>query len=63
MKSKAGSVPCVSRLWWKEQGGIRSGEYTVCYSRGEGAEKGVAIVVHKSMSRRLSVTTESLFLR
>ena len=33
------------------QGYIRSGDYTVCYSGGEGAEKGVAIVVHKSVVR------------
>jgi hypothetical protein len=28
---------------------IRSGDYTVYYSGGDRAERGVAIVVHKSM--------------
>jgi len=36
---------------WKGQREVRSGDYTVCYSRGEHAEKGVAIVVHKSVVR------------
>ena len=36
---------------WKGQGEIRSGDYTVYYSGGERAEKGVAIVVHKSVVR------------
>jgi hypothetical protein len=49
MKNNAGSVLRVSRVRWKEQVGIRSGEYTVCYSRGDRVERGVAIVVHKSM--------------
>ena len=35
----------------KGQGEIRSGNYTVHYSVGERAEKGVAIVVHKSIVR------------
>ena len=35
----------------KGQGEIRSGNYTVHYSVGERAEKGVAIVVHKSTVR------------
>ena len=48
MKNNAGSVLCVSGVRWKEQGGIRSGEYTVCYSRGKKAEKCTAIVVHKA---------------
>jgi exonuclease III len=34
---------------WKGQGEIRSGDYTVYYFEGERAEKGVAIVVHKSV--------------
>ena len=36
---------------WKGQGEIRSGDYTVYYSGGERAERGVAIVVHKSIVR------------
>ena len=36
---------------WKGQGEIRSGDYTVYYSGGERADKGVAIVVHKSVVR------------
>jgi len=34
---------------WKGQGEIISGDYTVYYSEGERAERGVAIVVHKSI--------------
>ena len=45
------SVLGVSEVRWKGQGEIRSGDYTVYYSRGEWAEKGVAIVVHKSIVR------------
>jgi hypothetical protein len=54
----------VSELQWKGQGEIRSGDYTVYYSRGEGAEKGVAIVVHKSIVRSVvkKIMTESLLL-
>jgi exonuclease III len=36
---------------WKGQGEIRSGDYTVYYSGSEHVEKGVAIVVHKSVMR------------
>ena len=36
---------------WKGQGEIRSGDYTVYYSGGERAERGAAIVVHKSVVR------------
>jgi len=36
---------------WTGQGEIRSGDYTVYYSGGELAERGVAIVVHKSVVR------------
>ena len=36
---------------WKGQGEIRSGYYTVYYSRGKRAERGVPIVVHKSVVR------------
>ncbi|PNF34252.1 hypothetical protein B7P43_G17273 [Cryptotermes secundus] len=45
------SVLGVSEVRWKGQGEIRSGDYTVYYSRGEGAGTGVAIVVHKSVVR------------
>jgi nitrogen regulatory protein PII len=41
----------VSEVRWKGQGEIRSGDYTVYYSGGERAERGVAIVVHKSIMR------------
>ena len=58
LKNKA-SVLDVSELWLKGQGEIRSGDYTVYYSRGEQAEKGVAIVVHKSIVR--SVVKEIVY--
>ena len=45
------SVLGVSEVRWTGQGGIRSGYYTVYYSGGERAEKGVEIVVHKSVVR------------
>jgi nitrogen regulatory protein PII len=45
------SILGVSEVRWKGQGEIRSGDYTVYYSGGERAEKGVAIVVHKSVVR------------
>jgi len=51
MQKNAVSVLGVSKVWWKGQGEIRSGDYTVYYSGGERAEKGVAIVVHKSVVR------------
>ena len=38
-------------MQWKGQGEIRSGDYTVYYSGGKRAERGVAIVVHKSIVR------------
>jgi exonuclease III len=38
-----------SEVRWKGQGEIHSGEYTMYYSRGEKSERGVAIVVHKSI--------------
>ena len=41
------SVLGVSEVRWKGQGEIRSDDYTVYYSGGERAERGVAIVVHK----------------
>ena len=45
------SVLGVSEVRWKGKGEIRSGDYTVYYSGGERAERGVAIVVHKSIVR------------
>jgi len=45
------SVLGVSEVRWKVQGEIRSCDYTVYYSGGKRAEKGVAIVVHKSIVR------------
>ena len=51
MQKNEVSVLGVSEVRWKGQGEIRSGDYTVYYSGGEWAEKGVAIVVHKSIVR------------
>jgi len=45
------SVLGVSEVRWTGQGEIRSGDYTLYYSGGERAERGVAIVVHKSVVR------------
>jgi exonuclease III len=45
------SVLGVSEVRWKGQGEIRRGGYTVYYSGGERAERGFAIVVHKSVVR------------
>ena len=43
------SVLGISEVGWKGQGEITCGDYTVCYCEGERAERGVAIVVHKSI--------------
>jgi hypothetical protein len=43
------SVLGVSEVRWKGHGEIRSGDYAVNYCRGDRAERGVAIVVHKSV--------------
>ncbi|PNF37355.1 hypothetical protein B7P43_G17906 [Cryptotermes secundus] len=51
MQKNEESVLGVSEVRWKGQGEIRSGNYTVYYSGGERAERGVAIVVHKSVVR------------
>jgi hypothetical protein len=51
MQKNAVSILCVSEVRWKRQGEIRSSDYTVYYSGGGRAEKGVAIVVHKSVVR------------
>ena len=45
------SVLGVSEVRWKGQGEIRSGDYTVYYSGGEKAERGVAIVVQNSSEK------------
>jgi len=45
------SVLGVSEVRWKGQGEIRSGDYTVYYLGGERAERGVGILVHKSLVR------------
>ena len=41
----------VSEVRWTGQGEIRSGDYTVYYTGGECAERGVAVVEHKSIVR------------
>jgi hypothetical protein len=48
MQKNAVSVLGVSEVRWKGQGEIRSGNYTVYYCGCDRAERGVAIVVHKS---------------
>jgi exonuclease III len=48
MEKNVVSVMGVSEVKWKGQGEIRSGDYTVYYSRGEKSERGVVTVVHKS---------------
>jgi len=40
-----------SERQWNGQGEIRSGDYTVYYSKGEKAERDIVIVVHKSRVR------------
>jgi hypothetical protein len=45
------SVLGLSEVRWKGQVEIRSGDFTVYYSGGKRAEKGVAVVVHKSVVR------------
>jgi len=65
MQKNEVSVLGVSEVRWKGQGEIRSGDYIVCYSGGERAERGVAIVVQKSIVRSVVkkiVMTESLLL-
>ena len=51
MQKNEVSVLGVSGVRWKGQGEIRSDDYIVYYSGGEQAERGVAIVVHKSVVR------------
>jgi hypothetical protein len=47
MQKNGVSLLGVSEVRWKGQGEIRNGVYRVCYTGGERAGKGVAIVVHK----------------
>jgi hypothetical protein len=49
MEKNGVSVMGVSEVRWKGQGEIRRGDYIVYYSGGEKSERGVAIVVHKSI--------------
>jgi hypothetical protein len=51
MQKKEVTILGVSEVRWKEQGKIKSGDFTVYYSGGERAEKFVAVVVHKSVVR------------
>ena len=51
MEKNEVSVLGVSEVRWKGQGEIRNGDYAMYYSGGERAERGVAIVVHKSVVR------------
>jgi hypothetical protein len=44
---------------WTRRGEIRSGDYGVFYFRGESAERDVAKVVHKRISR--SVVKQNVF--
>ena len=51
MQKNKVSVLGVREVWWTGQGEIRSGDYTVYLSTGEWAERGVAVVVLKSIVR------------
>jgi exonuclease III len=51
MQKNVVSVLFVSEVWWKGQGEIRSGDYTVYYCGGDRTERGVARVVHKGTVR------------
>jgi nitrogen regulatory protein PII len=57
MQKNSVSVLGVSEVRGKGQGEIRSGDYTVYYSEGEAAERGVAIVVYistvKSVAKKI----------
>jgi len=53
MQKNEVSVLGVSEVRWKGQGEIRSGDYTVYYTGDEWAEKAMAIVVHRSIVRRV----------
>jgi hypothetical protein len=58
MQKNAVSVLSVSEVRWKGQGEI-SGDYALYYSGGERAERGVAIVLHKSIVK--SVVKKSVY--
>jgi hypothetical protein len=64
MQKNGLSILGVSEVWWKGQGEIRSGDYTVYYSGDERAERSVAIVHKIVLSGVVNkiVTTESLLL-
>jgi hypothetical protein len=59
MQKNTVTVLGVSEVRWKGQGEIRSGDYTVYYSGGDRAVRGVAIVVHKSVVK--SVVKKSVY--
>jgi hypothetical protein len=68
MEKNSVSVLGVSEVRWKGQSKIKSGDYTVYYSRGERAERGTAVVVHKNHSemcwfRRSCIVTGSFILK
>jgi hypothetical protein len=51
MQKNAVSVVCVSEVVYQGQGEIRKKKNTVSSSRGERTERGIAILVHKSIVR------------
>jgi nitrogen regulatory protein PII len=59
VQKNAVSVLGVTEVQWKGQGEIRSGDYTMYYSGDDRAERGVAIVVHKSKVK--SVVKKSVY--
>jgi exonuclease III len=59
MQKNTVSVLGVCEVRWKGQGEIRRGDYTLYYSGGDRAERGIAIVVHKSIMK--SVVKKSVF--
>lgn len=44
-------LTCVSEVQWKAPGEIRSGVYSLYYCRSDRPERGIAIMVHKSVVR------------
>jgi hypothetical protein len=61
MQKNAVSVLGVSEVRWKSQGEIRSGDYTVYYSGGDRAERGVAHsakIIPRLLRRRIEKKTE-----
>jgi hypothetical protein len=59
MQRNAVYVLGVSEVRWKSHSEIRSGDYTVYYSEGDRAERGIAKVVHKSIVK--SVVKKSVY--